>query len=160
METCNWHHLRHFSAVSDNTVMGLGVEKCFLVDQIQRANLPCIWPLVLGRNYDKDGDLKDWWTPGSTQRFLDLSKCIVNQYGNFSWDLANGLHVCPGGQSLSLFFPHFSSLYRIYSNIFSNIIPNLVLCLIYLLSCYLCQPIRFHLSPSFAGSSLLCFGCL
>ncbi|XP_074498372.1 neprilysin-like isoform X2 [Sebastes fasciatus] len=46
-----------------------------------------------GRNYDKDGDLKDWWTPGSTQKFLDLSKCIVNQYGNFSWDLANGLHL-------------------------------------------------------------------
>uniref|UniRef100_A0A8P4K8T2 Neprilysin n=1 Tax=Dicentrarchus labrax TaxID=13489 RepID=A0A8P4K8T2_DICLA len=46
-----------------------------------------------GRNYDKDGDLKDWWTPDSTQRFLELSKCIVNQYGNFSWDLANGLHL-------------------------------------------------------------------
>ncbi|CAN9511474.1 unnamed protein product [Ophioblennius macclurei] len=46
-----------------------------------------------GRNYDKDGDLKDWWTPDSTQRFLDLSKCIVDQYGNFSWDLANGLHL-------------------------------------------------------------------
>ncbi|XP_010764379.1 neprilysin-like, partial [Notothenia coriiceps] len=46
-----------------------------------------------GRNYDKDGDLKDWWTPDSTQKFLDLSKCIVNQYGNFSWDLANGLHL-------------------------------------------------------------------
>uniref|UniRef100_A0A8C6K7W0 Neprilysin n=1 Tax=Nothobranchius furzeri TaxID=105023 RepID=A0A8C6K7W0_NOTFU len=46
-----------------------------------------------GRNYDKDGDLKDWWTPDSTHRFLQLSKCIVDQYSNFSWDLANGLHV-------------------------------------------------------------------
>uniref|UniRef100_A0A3Q3B939 Neprilysin n=1 Tax=Kryptolebias marmoratus TaxID=37003 RepID=A0A3Q3B939_KRYMA len=46
-----------------------------------------------GRNYDKDGDLKDWWTPDSTHRFLELSKCIVDQYGNFSWDLANGLHL-------------------------------------------------------------------
>uniref|UniRef100_A0A3Q3WI10 Neprilysin n=1 Tax=Mola mola TaxID=94237 RepID=A0A3Q3WI10_MOLML len=46
-----------------------------------------------GRNYDKDGDLKDWWTPDSTHRFLELSKCIVNQYSNFSWDLANGLHL-------------------------------------------------------------------
>uniref|UniRef100_A0A3B5BLQ8 Neprilysin n=1 Tax=Stegastes partitus TaxID=144197 RepID=A0A3B5BLQ8_9TELE len=46
-----------------------------------------------GRNYDKDGDLKDWWTPDSTQRFLELSKCIVDQYGNFSWDLASGLHL-------------------------------------------------------------------
>ncbi|KAM9318246.1 neprilysin-like isoform 2-T2 [Pholidichthys leucotaenia] len=46
-----------------------------------------------GRNYDKDGDLKDWWTPQSTQKFLDLSKCIVDQYGSFSWELANGLHL-------------------------------------------------------------------
>ncbi|XP_062329132.1 neprilysin-like isoform X1 [Osmerus eperlanus] len=46
-----------------------------------------------GRNYDKDGDLKDWWTPASTHRFLELSKCMVDQYGNFSWDLANGLHL-------------------------------------------------------------------
>uniref|UniRef100_A0A8C5HXN3 Neprilysin n=1 Tax=Gouania willdenowi TaxID=441366 RepID=A0A8C5HXN3_GOUWI len=46
-----------------------------------------------GRNYDKDGDLKDWWTADSTQKFLDLSKCIVDQYGNFSWDLANGLNL-------------------------------------------------------------------
>ncbi|KAJ3591265.1 hypothetical protein NHX12_009211 [Muraenolepis orangiensis] len=46
-----------------------------------------------GRNFDKDGDLKDWWTASSTQKFLDLSKCIVEQYGNFSWDLANGLHI-------------------------------------------------------------------
>lgn len=48
---------------------------------------------LLGRNYDKDGDLKEWWTPDSTHKFLELSKCIVDQYGNFSWDLANGFHV-------------------------------------------------------------------
>ncbi|KAM6961466.1 neprilysin-like [Aplochiton taeniatus] len=46
-----------------------------------------------GRNYDKDGDLKDWWTTSSTQNFLELSKCMVDQYGNFSWELANGLHL-------------------------------------------------------------------
>uniref|UniRef100_A0A4W5R5Z8 Neprilysin n=1 Tax=Hucho hucho TaxID=62062 RepID=A0A4W5R5Z8_9TELE len=46
-----------------------------------------------GRNYDKDGDLKDWWTPSSTQNFVNLSKCMVDQYGSFSWDLANGLNL-------------------------------------------------------------------
>uniref|UniRef100_A0A8C7YQ73 Neprilysin n=1 Tax=Oryzias sinensis TaxID=183150 RepID=A0A8C7YQ73_9TELE len=46
-----------------------------------------------GRNYDKDGDLKDWWTPDSTHRFLEQSNCIVDQYSNFSWELANGLHL-------------------------------------------------------------------
>nr|XP_046149650.1 neprilysin-like isoform X2 [Oncorhynchus gorbuscha] len=46
-----------------------------------------------GRNYDKDGDLKEWWTPSSTQNFVNLSKCIVDQYGSFSWDLANGQNL-------------------------------------------------------------------
>ncbi|KAI1893881.1 hypothetical protein AGOR_G00128220 [Albula goreensis] len=46
-----------------------------------------------GRNFDKDGDLKDWWTVESTERFQDLSKCMVYQYGNFSWDLANGQNL-------------------------------------------------------------------
>ncbi|XP_060778990.1 neprilysin-like isoform X1 [Neoarius graeffei] len=46
-----------------------------------------------GRNFDKDGDLKDWWTPSSTQKFQELSKCIVDQYSGFSWDLANGQNL-------------------------------------------------------------------
>ncbi|XP_062861037.1 neprilysin-like [Trichomycterus rosablanca] len=46
-----------------------------------------------GRNFDKDGDLKDWWTPSSTQNFQELSKCIVDQYSGFSWDLANGQNL-------------------------------------------------------------------
>uniref|UniRef100_A0A8K9XPP3 Neprilysin n=1 Tax=Oncorhynchus mykiss TaxID=8022 RepID=A0A8K9XPP3_ONCMY len=53
-----------------------------------------------GRNYDKDGDLKDWWTPSSTQNFVNLSKCIVDQYGSFSWDLANGLNQLNGNNTL------------------------------------------------------------
>ncbi|XP_052438211.1 neprilysin isoform X2 [Carassius gibelio] len=52
-----------------------------------------------GRNFDKDGDLKDWWTPSSTQKFQELSKCIVDQYGSFSWDLANG-HNLNGNNTL------------------------------------------------------------
>lgn len=51
-----------------------------------------------GRNFDKEGDLKDWWTPSSTQKFQDLSKCIVDQYGSFSWDLANGQNVLYHGK--------------------------------------------------------------
>ncbi|XP_077466758.1 neprilysin-like [Stigmatopora argus] len=47
----------------------------------------------IGRKYDKNGDLKDWWTEDSAQRFLELSACIVDQYANFSWDLANGLNL-------------------------------------------------------------------
>lgn len=46
-----------------------------------------------GRNFDKDGDLKDWWTTSSTKKFQELSKCIVDQYSSFSWDLASGQNL-------------------------------------------------------------------
>ncbi|NXW67282.1 NEP protein, partial [Hirundo rustica] len=47
-----------------------------------------------GRNFNENGDLVDWWTEESARNFKELSQCMVNQYGNFSWDLA-------GGQNLS-----------------------------------------------------------
>uniref|UniRef100_A0A8B9X6I6 Neprilysin n=1 Tax=Bos mutus grunniens TaxID=30521 RepID=A0A8B9X6I6_BOSMU len=47
----------------------------------------------IGRNFNKDGDLVDWWTQQSANNFKDLSQCMVYQYGNFSWDLANGQHL-------------------------------------------------------------------
>ncbi|XP_055970366.1 neprilysin [Sorex fumeus] len=43
-----------------------------------------------GRNFNKDGDLQDWWSPQSAKSFKELSQCMVQQYGNFSWDLAGG----------------------------------------------------------------------
>lgn len=46
-----------------------------------------------GRNYDKHGDMKDWWTNSSSLEFQELSKCIVDQYGNFTWQLANGQNL-------------------------------------------------------------------
>ncbi|XP_074154146.1 neprilysin [Sminthopsis crassicaudata] len=46
-----------------------------------------------GRNFNKDGDLIDWWSQESAKNFKDLSQCMVYQYGNFSWDLAGGQHL-------------------------------------------------------------------
>ncbi|CAF97373.1 unnamed protein product, partial [Tetraodon nigroviridis] len=46
-----------------------------------------------GRHYDEKGDLKDWWTPDSNERFLELSKCMVNQYNNFTVDAESGTHM-------------------------------------------------------------------
>ncbi|KAM9089092.1 neprilysin isoform 2-T5 [Megaptera novaeangliae] len=46
-----------------------------------------------GRNFNKDGDLVDWWTQQSANNFKDQSQCMVYQYGNFSWDLAGGQHL-------------------------------------------------------------------
>ncbi|KFO27911.1 Neprilysin [Fukomys damarensis] len=46
-----------------------------------------------GRNFNKDGDLVDWWTQQSANNFKDQSQCMVYQYGNFTWDLAGGQHL-------------------------------------------------------------------
>ncbi|XP_074860181.1 neprilysin [Carettochelys insculpta] len=46
-----------------------------------------------GRNFNENGDLKDWWTQESAQNFKDQSQCMVYQYGNFTWDLAGGQHL-------------------------------------------------------------------
>uniref|UniRef100_UPI00398E72D4 neprilysin-like isoform X2 n=1 Tax=Pristiophorus japonicus TaxID=55135 RepID=UPI00398E72D4 len=46
-----------------------------------------------GRNFDKDGNLLDWWTQKSAKSFKDLSQCMVYKYGNFTWNLAGGQHL-------------------------------------------------------------------
>jgi endothelin-converting enzyme/putative endopeptidase len=33
-----------------------------------------------GRQYDKDGNLKDWWTKDDEQKFTDRADCMVKQY--------------------------------------------------------------------------------
>ena len=37
-----------------------------------------------GRQYDADGNLKDWWLKNDRDRFISLSNCFVNQYGSYS----------------------------------------------------------------------------
>ena len=33
-----------------------------------------------GRQYDKDGNLKDWWTKADEQKFNDRAECMIKQY--------------------------------------------------------------------------------
>jgi len=37
-----------------------------------------------GRQYDADGNLKEWWLKNDRERFIKLSNCFVNQYGGYS----------------------------------------------------------------------------
>ncbi|XP_043918914.1 membrane metallo-endopeptidase-like 1 isoform X2 [Protopterus annectens] len=46
-----------------------------------------------GRNFDKDGNMFDWWSNYSAMRFKDQSRCMIYQYGNYTWDLAGGQNV-------------------------------------------------------------------
>lgn len=55
--------------------------------------------IFTGRNFDKDGNMYNWWSNFSAERFEDQSKCMVEQYGKFSWKLAGGQNV--GWTSLS-----------------------------------------------------------
>ena len=36
-----------------------------------------------GRLFDKDGNLKDWWSQSSTKNFLYKALCLVRQYNNY-----------------------------------------------------------------------------
>jgi len=40
----------------------------------------------MGRQYNSRGDLMDWWAPETAAKFLEKSKCIVDQYNGFRVD--------------------------------------------------------------------------
>ncbi|XP_076861735.1 membrane metallo-endopeptidase-like 1 [Brachyhypopomus gauderio] len=46
-----------------------------------------------GRNFDKDGNMQNWWSNASAERFEQRAECVVQQYGSFTWQLAGGQNV-------------------------------------------------------------------
>jgi len=44
-----------------------------------------------GRQYDKDGNLKDWWTPEDASKFKNKVKVMIDQYNQFT--VLTNLHV-------------------------------------------------------------------
>lgn len=46
----------------------------------------------MGRQYDSDGSLRDWWQPKTADLFLEKAQCIIEQYGNYT-DPATKLQV-------------------------------------------------------------------
>ncbi|XP_024943266.1 neprilysin-2 isoform X2 [Cephus cinctus] len=37
-----------------------------------------------GRQFDKEGNLVDWWAPQTKENYLERAECIINQYGNYT----------------------------------------------------------------------------
>lgn len=37
-----------------------------------------------GRQYDKNGNLLDWWQPDTVKSYLEKTQCIIEQYGNYT----------------------------------------------------------------------------
>ena len=66
-------------------------------DQLLIVNL-----LFSGRQFDKHGNLKQWWSDNTITKFKGKAKCIIEQYGNFTVEEV-GLNVGPQ-KSIQLFF--------------------------------------------------------
>ncbi|KAL1513422.1 hypothetical protein ABEB36_002838 [Hypothenemus hampei] len=37
-----------------------------------------------GRQFDKEGNLVDWWQEGTKKAFVEKAQCIIDQYGNYT----------------------------------------------------------------------------
>ena len=37
-----------------------------------------------GRQFDKEGNLVDWWEPATKEKFIEKTRCIIEQYGNYT----------------------------------------------------------------------------
>ncbi|KAF7279498.1 hypothetical protein GWI33_007175 [Rhynchophorus ferrugineus] len=37
-----------------------------------------------GRQFDKEGNLVDWWQSGTKKAFVEKAQCIIDQYGNYT----------------------------------------------------------------------------
>ena len=44
-----------------------------------------------GRQFDAQGNLKDWWTAADAKAFEERAQCLVNEYSNF--ELPGGVHM-------------------------------------------------------------------
>lgn len=37
-----------------------------------------------GRQFDKNGNLVEWWATETKEKYLKRAECIINQYGNYT----------------------------------------------------------------------------
>ena len=38
----------------------------------------------LGRQFDKDGNMRDWWSEDVVFEFKKKAQCFIDQYGNYT----------------------------------------------------------------------------
>jgi membrane metallo-endopeptidase-like protein 1 len=43
----------------------------------------------MGRQYDSEGNLYDWWDPNTKKNFLEKTSCMIEQYGNYTDPITN-----------------------------------------------------------------------
>jgi predicted metalloendopeptidase len=58
----------------------------------------------IGRQFDKSGNLKQWWDDDVIAKFKEKAQCIVDQYGNYTVPEV-GVNVGISVQSEFLLYP-------------------------------------------------------
>jgi len=38
----------------------------------------------MGRNFDKNGRILDWWDPDTKKKFVQKAQCFINQYDQYT----------------------------------------------------------------------------
>ena len=53
------------------------------VDHCIHPGSRCLLSHQTGRQFDKDGNLVEWWNQEVTDAFKEKAQCIIDQYGNY-----------------------------------------------------------------------------
>lgn len=67
-----------------------------------------------GRQFDKNGNLVDWWAPQTKEKYLEKAECIIHQYGNYTVEEVN-LNVM-----IDFYYTHILSFYFNQINYLKN----------------------------------------
>jgi hypothetical protein len=47
---------------------------------------PSVCPSVTGRQFDKDGNMMQWWNNATIRAFRERAQCIIDQYSKYKLD--------------------------------------------------------------------------
>lgn len=67
---------------------------CYFADELIECLILILYLFYIftGRQYDKEGNLIQWWTNSSIVSFKERAQCIVDQYSGYEMP-ENGMHV-------------------------------------------------------------------
>ena len=61
----------------------------FLKPGVQKNNHYTFFVVVVGRLFNKDGNLKKWWSNSSISAFKNKTQCLVDQYSKYVFHTRN-----------------------------------------------------------------------
>lgn len=97
----------------------LALFKIFLV-----TFLECLRSLMIGRQFDKDGNMMQWWNNATIKAFRERAQCIIDQYSRYKIDevglymngrMTQGENIADNGglkQAFRVSFVFFSFFFR------------------------------------------------